>query len=372
VKTTLSNPLGRLLLVYSLLLSGQVGAQAAEATRTLRQLTNERLMLTAELDQFQQTLEMVHTDGTPPEQSANSAVRTLAIGAVALKQQLIAVTEQEVTLLQQQIIAARAKARAEQDAAAGNDPDNNPDDNSHDTSYGSSGDQPGAGTVALASAEAASTAPMHAIEGKPLRASTVGNSLEMEAETVERLHKLLESYYTELQESSRILPTPEEIVLRELAQRDAETLNRIPFSVDKVRLSGSEGSTALAQISQRLVDPRIPESRRDMAPICSIKTRLLDTLVGVENRSLKPVGKNHYIVRVRLQPGETTISILSDNWEVHLPQHANAQDFLITLYRPVSGTPELHVFAVDELLAADNLHIPAWLPEELDIKTKAG
>jgi hypothetical protein len=32
----------------------------------------------------------------------------------------------------------------------------------------------------------------------------------------------------------------------------------------------------------------------------------------------------------------------------------------------------LHVFAVDELLAADNLHIPAWLPEELDIKTKAG
>ena len=27
---------------------------------------------------------------------------------------------------------------------------------------------------------------------------------------------------------------------------------------------------------------------------------------------------------------------------------------------------------VDELLAADNLHIPAWLPEELDIKTNAG
>ena len=47
VKTPLSNPLGRLLLVYSLLLSGQVCAQSTEATRTLRQLTNERLMLTA-------------------------------------------------------------------------------------------------------------------------------------------------------------------------------------------------------------------------------------------------------------------------------------------------------------------------------------
>ncbi|MBK6510800.1 MAG: hypothetical protein IPG06_16015 [Haliea sp.] len=220
----------------------------------------------------------------------------------------------------------------------------------------------------IASARAFPAGTLDTIE----RTAGADSPLEQEAETVERLHNLLESYYTELQESARILPTPEEIALRELARRDAETLNAIPFSVDKVRLSGSEGSTALAQISQRLVDPRIPESRRDMAPICSIKTHLLDTLVGVENRSLKPVGKNHYIVRVRLQPGETTISILSDHWKVELPQHANAQDFLITLYRPVTGTPELHVFAVDELLAADNLHIPAWLPEELDIKTNAG
>lgn len=376
VKATSGNPLGRLLLVYSLLLCGQVGAQAAEATRTLRQLTNERLMLTAELDQFQKTLEMVHTDGTPPEQSPNSAVRTLAIGAVTLKQQLIAVTEQEVTLLQQQIIAARTKARAGQDVTAGDASPDHPSNSPGDPTVGNRAeqpaDQPGADAAALASAGPLPGGAITAIESKPLRIPTVGATLEQEAETVERLHKLLESYYADLQESARILPTPEEVALRELARRDAEALSRIPFSVDKVRLSGAEGSAALAQISQRLVDPRIPESRRDMAPICSIKTRLLDTLVGVENRSLKPVGKNHYIVRVRLQPGETTISVLSDHWEIHLPQHATARDFLITLYRPVSGTPELHVFAVDELLAADNLHIPAWLPEELDIKTKAG
>ncbi len=187
-----------------------------------------------------------------------------------------------------------------------------------------------------------------------------------------RLHGLLESYYRELQESALILPTDEEIARRELAQRDAETLDNIPFSVDKVRLNGTEGSTALAEISKRLMDPRIPESRRDIAPIYIIKTRLFDTLVGSENRSLKPVGKNHYIARVRLQPGDTTISILSNQWEVHLPQQADARDYLITLYRPVDGTPELHVFAVDDLLAADKPHIPAWLPDELDIKTKRG
>ena len=193
-----------------------------------------------------------------------------------------------------------------------------------------------------------------------------------EAENVERLHKLLENYYLELQESARILPTAEELAQRELAQRDAESLDKIPYSADKVRLSGSEASTALAHISERLGDPRIPETRRDIPPICIIKTRLLNTLISVENRSLKPVGKNHYIVKVRLQPGETTISILSDQWEVHLPEHATAQDFVITLYRPVEGTPELHVFAVDDLLTAGKPHIPAWLPPELDIKTEAG
>jgi hypothetical protein len=337
--------LGHLLLLCALLLCGQAAAQSTEGTRTLQQLTDERLMLTAELDQFRDTLAALHTDGTPPEQSSNPAVRSLAVQAVTLKERLIAVTEKEVTLLQQQIIAAKTKTRDEQAA-------NDPEDNIKLTS-----DEPPPGS---------------AIESKPLRLQNVDYTRLQEAEYVERLHKLLENYYVELQESARILPTAEEIAQRETAQRDAETLNKIPFSVDKVRLSGSEGSAALAHISQRLMDPRLPESRRDIAPICIIKTRLLDTLIGVENRSLTPVGKNHYILKVRLQPGDTTISILSDQWEVRLPEHADARDFLITLYRPVGGTPELHVFAVDDLLAAHKPHIPAWLPAELDIKTKAG
>jgi hypothetical protein len=339
----LTSPLGGLALACALLFCGSAVAQSESGTKTLQSLTEQRIMLTAELDQFRRTLDLLHNDGTPAEQSANPAVRTLAVEAYALKQRLITVTEQEVALLQQQIIAEKTAAQQKSDALAAD--------------------------VALARA---TPRPEDALESKPLRSHQIDYSREREAENVERLHSLLENYYTEAQESARILPTPEEIEQRELAQRDAETLEKIPFSVDKVRLSGSEGSAALADITRRLMDPRVPESRRDIAPICIIKTRLFDTLVGSENRSLRPVGKNHYIARVRLQPGDTTIAILSDEWEVRLPQHANARDFLITLYRPVEGDPELHVFAVDELLAADNPHVPAWLPSDLGVKTKAG
>jgi hypothetical protein len=200
----------------------------------------------------------------------------------------------------------------------------------------------------------------------------VDDTRETDAGNVERLHQLLEGYYAELQEPAQVLPANEELTQQEASHRDAEILNKTPFSVDKVRLDGTEGSTALANISQRLMDPRIPESRRDTAPICTIKTRLFDTLVSSENRSLKPVGKNHYIARVQLQPGTTTLSILSNQWEVQLPQQFAARDYLVTLYQPVGDTPELHIFAVDDLLAADRPHIPDWLPAELDIKTKAG
>ena len=99
---------------------------------------------------------------------------------------------------------------------------------------------------------------------------------------------------------------------------------------------------------------------------------VFDTLVASESRSLRPIGKSHYITRVLLQPGETTISVLSNEWEVRLPEQANAGDYLITLYRPVDGTPELHVFAVEDLLATDKPHIPAWLPDDLELKTKEG
>ena len=313
----------------------QASGQNAEIPGELQSLTSERQMLTNELQQYEKTLEILQTDGTPPEQSSNPAIQKLAQEMVNIKQRLIAITEREVTLLQEQIIAAKTT---------------------------------GSKATAIASAEPKPDA----IESKPLRAHGSEDTLAQEAENVRRLHGLLAGYYTELQESARTLPTAEEIARREAAQQDAKQLAKIPFSADKVRLNGAEGSTALTLITQRLMDSSIPESRRDIAPICVIKTRLYGSLVGSETRSLTPVGKNHFVAKVRLQPGDTTLNILASQWKLRLPHNVNASDFLITLYRPPGGTPELHIFSIDDLLAEEKPHIPAWLPDDLKLKARAG
>jgi hypothetical protein len=308
-------------------------AKALDPELELQALANERTVLTTELDQYKSTVKVLQADGTPPEQSSNPAVRKLASEMVRIKERLVGVTERELTLLQEQITAARLLAMAtQQDTAA---------------------DEPTRG-----------------IESKPLRVTVRDYTDVSEKEHVQRLHALLASYYAELQEAARTLPTNEEMAARAAASLDAEKLARIPFNADKVRLNGAEGSTALSQITRRLTDPNIPETRRDIAPICGIRTQLYGSLIASERRSLKPVGKNNYVARVRLQPGETTLRIKEDRWEIQIPQHMNATDFLITLYVPPKGAPELHLFAIDDLLAEDEPHIPAWLPE--DLKLRAG
>ena len=313
-----------------------------DVEQELAKLAGEREMLAQELDQFKVTVKMIHTEDSPPEQSSNPAVRKLALEMVNLRERLVAVTEREVTLLQEQIIAARQLAAA---AAAGD---------------------------AAGNAPTSGQGPETAMESKPLRMATPAYSMAREEEHVRRLHALLTNYYAELQEAARTLPSEEELAARAAAQLDAERLSRIPFSIDKVRLNGAEASTALSQITQRLSDPNIPESRRDIAPICGIRTQLFGTLIASERRSLKPVGKNHYIARVRLQPGDTTLRIRENSWEVQLPQNVNAGDYLITLYAPPGTPPELHLFAVDDLLAEQDPHIPAWLPAEVNLSPRAG
>ncbi len=105
-------------LSFVLLFAGQVHAQSADTTRTLQRLAEERQSLTAELDQYRKTMAILQTDGTPAEESPNPAIRKLAVEAVVLKKQLVAVTEQEVTLRQQQIVAAAAEAHAAQSATS--------------------------------------------------------------------------------------------------------------------------------------------------------------------------------------------------------------------------------------------------------------
>lgn len=335
-RLSLAHLLGCLGLGFMLLVPGQLSAQDNahndDLTAILGHLADEKQLLARELEQYHETLALLQSNTTAGGADDNPAIRTLSREAAILKERLITITEEEVALLQQQLLAYRSESTAE-------------------------------GVL---------PEPERAMESKPLRIQKPRYHETYEADSVDRLHGLLDSYYTELQEASRTLPTEEEIAARETAQREAEALNRIPYSPDKVRLTGAEASASLAKISQRLMDRRIPESRRDIAPIFAIKTHLFDTLIVSENRSLKPVGKHHYIARLRIQPGDTTLKIFSDEWTLRLPQHANARDFLITLHKPLEGKPELHVFAVEDLLAQENAHLPAWLPEDLGITKNAG
>ncbi|MCP4211816.1 MAG: hypothetical protein GY764_10100 [Halieaceae bacterium] len=338
-KQQFSSPhiLGCLGLSCALLISGSLAAQTAGAnddvSAILQQLTDEKQLLTSELEQFHKTLALLRSSNTAVGDDSNPAIRSLTEEAVVLRERLITITEKEVSLLQRQLSAYRSEP-----------------------------------TLAVTE----QVQRERAMESKPLSIHKTRYNESHEADNVDRLHGLLDAYYTELEEASNVAPTETEIKARETAQRGADALSRIPYSASKVRLTGPEASASLAEISQRLMDDRIPESRRDIAPICAIRTHLFDTLIVSENRSLKPVGKNHYIARLRIQPGDTTLRVFSDEWTLRLPQHANARDFLITLHKPLEGKPELHVFAVDDLLTLKQAHLPAWLPDELDIPKNAG
>lgn len=316
-------------LIFSPLSSGQT----ADVGDKLSALTHEREALSNELQQYQKTMEILGAGDSDPSQSSNPAVRNLAVEMARIKASLIKVIEQEVGELQTQISTAKAVAATVE------------------------------------------TQPKTEIESRPLRTLEPDSpmaSIAREEESVTRLLSLLARHYFELQESLETQPNPEEVAARKAAQNDANALAYIPYSVDKVRLSGSEGSTALALITQRLGDSSIPESRRDVARIFSIKTRLHGSLVASENRSLKPVGKHHYVAKVRLQPGNTSVQVGTNRWEIRLPEDISTAYYLITLYTPPTGKPEFHIFSVTDLLAQENPYIPAWLPSELQLTTAAG
>lgn len=310
-------------LLPAALLGLALGAGANEADRSLalQALTTERELITAELAQVEKTIALLQGSTRPGVASGSTAVNQLNADAVALKQRLIELSQQEIDLLQAEMSAADATP--------------------------------------------VETAPP-AIESKPIP-TTPDYSEEAEAARVAQLQKLLRNYYVQEEHSRQFEPTAEELEQREAARLDADRLARIPFNAGKVRLSGAEGSTALAQISGRLSNPDIPESRRDTAPLCSIKTHLFGALIASERRSLVPVGKHHYVLRVQLQPGDTTVRIQGYRWQVNLPEDIHTQAYLITLYKPPGATPEFHIFSVDELLAEEGAHLPAWMPEKLGI-----
>ena len=342
-RTTLLRAASQQLAVACLCLLTISAAWGINRLDTLNTLTREREMLTSELEQYRKTLAMLHTDGTPPGTSTNPAVRTLTQEMIDIRTRLIRITEQEVTLLQEEILQSKSSIAANETSAASS--------TNGDTSV---------------------TAPI--AEGKPLRMSyDIPNSAQniaREIDEVERLRQLLTAYYVEQQEALEVMPNQQELARREAAASATAGTELIPFSADKLHLNGAEGSTVLTLFTQRLSDPAIPESRRDMAPICTFKTRLFGSLIASEKRSLRPVGKHHYVARVRIQPGDTTLQIRDNSWQLRLPGDASAQDFLITLYAPPGAQSELHLVSINDLIATKEAHIPAWLPSELALSNK--
>jgi hypothetical protein len=317
------NCIKSLFLAFAILLTPVSWAKTSAVEHELKSLREVRELLTDDLAQYQGTLDILSPDGTIPADSDNPAVKNLSAETKRIRERLISIAERELALLE-----------GSNTAPGG---DSAPEAKDHDLADG--------------------FAQLQASDGN---------------EDVFRLLALLNQYHHDRLESLKRQPTAEELARREASRQDADSLAKIPFSADKVRLNGAEGITALARISQRLSNDDIPETRRDIAPICGLKTRLYGSLIASENRSLKPIGKGQYIARVRLQPGDTTLRVQSHRWELRLPQSIDSADYLITLFLPKSGEPELHVFAVDALWGEESPYIPAWLPDELNIKPMAG
>ena len=308
-----------LLACAALMLACLAMPTGASDEAALRALALERDLVQAELEQLQQTVSLL----SQSQGSANAAVQRLEEDIQELKQQLIQVSQKEIALLQSDLEYA-----AVEDAAAALPP------------------QP------------------LVMESKPLPTAPEYSG-DVEARDVARLRQLLQQHKAEENAARQTQPTEEELALREAAGRDAQRLAQIPFSARKVRLSGAEGSAALARISARLMNPALPESRRDNLPIASVKTYLYGNLIASESRSLQPVGKSHYLAKLRLQPGDTTVRLQGHRWEIKLPGDINTSDYLVTLYKPPGEAPDLHIFSVDELVAVEDAHIPGWLPQEL-------
>jgi hypothetical protein len=240
-----------LVLNCALLLAPVCRAQTPAVDLELRSIKEVRLLLTEELAQYEKTLAILVPESQRPEDSSNPAVKNLAAETMRIKRRLITITEREVTLIQQRIAFNQAAVKST-----------------------TLGEEPGS-TQANGGSQN---------ESRPLRSYTSYYSVDDEAADVARLLKLLTQYYSDLQESLHVMPSAEELAQRDAARADAASLAKIPFSADKVRLNGAEGTTALVKFSERLSDNSIPEARRDTAPILGIKTRLFGVLIASENR----------------------------------------------------------------------------------------
>lgn len=301
------------------------GARAGDSAG-MAALAERRADLTRDLEQLERTIEILHRGEGPPRAGDNPRLDELMRESQRLRQEILAVTERELALLESQLDAAPA-TNTRPGAA---EPPGNADGTESGRENGDAGASAG-------------------------------------GEAVRRLQDMIASYYSELRDIEEHAPAPGELAAREAGLASTRELSSQPIDPDQLLLSGEEGGALLRRMSERLADAGIPESRRDVAPICSIRTRRFGDLIASDNRSLLPVGKNQYVARVRLLSGLTTLRVHDVEWRLKRPDRANAAEFLVTYSAPPEAPSELHLTPVGELRTAAGEHLPAWLPPELQL-----
>jgi len=177
-----------------------------------------------------------------------------------------------------------------------------------------------------------------------------------------RLQALIRDYYAMEAQSARTRAGHRpELTPAELAQKT--------YDPNKILLNGVEGSLVLAEFDHRINDPALPESRRETAEVCSLRTRVSGKLVASDQRSFRPVGKYQYLMREHLRPGEIKVKISGYSWVINIPEGTPDEDYLITLYKPSGEKPLLHAFPVAEFLAVSDTPLPDWLPDSLELSS---
>lgn len=176
-----------------------------------------------------------------------------------------------------------------------------------------------------------------------------------EAEEVARLKSLLTDYYAAEARAEAAALSGQE------ANDLATTQEATAYRIEKVRLSGNEGISAIQQISARLADDSLPTQRREIDIIFHIEVRREGKLVSSSSHSLKTLGKSQYVSKVSLRGGDAKITVRKDSWSAELDAE-DAADYLVTLNLPRGAEPELHVIPVSDLKATQWSELPPWLP----------
>jgi hypothetical protein len=149
----------------------------------------------------------------------------------------------------------------------------------------------------------------------------------------------------------------------------AEQLNQ-PFGPQKVLLRAADMQIAVDEIERRLNDARIDERRSDAPLICALQTRLGGSLVASTPYSMTHIGKHHFLTRIALAAGVSTLSAADQRWRIELPTDSGGSSFLLTLYAPPVGVWELHALPL-AALEAERDSYPAWLTARLADSTPA-